>query len=139
MQTTRIGNGSEQNPFRATDGTAGLQAELDALTARGGVLQMTSGRYDIERSILLDTPSLCMTGGVWACNTDPNGVFETKYGTKLRMHGVDYPAISVGRHCSPLSGTSIRDLGVQGDIPGMDVRPLVDFRAPEKSAGLCFG
>lgn len=138
MQNMRIGNGSEQNPFRATDGTAGLQAELDALAPRGGVLQMVSGRYDIERSILLDTPSLCMTGGVWACNTDPNGAFETKYGTKLRMHGVDYPAISVGRHCSPLSGTSIRDLGVQGDIPGMDVRPLVDFHAPEKSAGLYF-
>lgn len=135
--TDRVGVGSEDDPFRAPDGTAGIQRQLDAMSERGGLLELTSGRYEIERSIIFDTPSLRFSGGVWACNTDPNGVFETKFGTKLRLHGTDYPALVVGRERDPISGAIICDLGVQGDISGMDTRPLVDFNAPEKAAGLC--
>lgn len=132
------GSGSENDPFRCADGTAGIQREVDGLAERGGILSLDSGRYDIEKSILIDTPSLCLTGGVWACNTDPNGVFESKFGTKLRMHGTHYPALTVGSKSDPIAGAVIRDLGIQGDIPGMDTRPLVDFAAPQKAAGLCF-
>ena len=132
------GNGSEDKPFCSENGTAGIQQELDGLAERGGILQLVSGRYDIEKSILIDTPSLCLTGGIWACNTDPNGAFETRFGTKIRMHGTHYPALIVGSKCDPIAGTVIRDLGIQGDISGMDTRPLADFTAPEKAAGLCF-
>lgn len=138
MTYLRQGIGSECDPFRAADGTAGIQPELETLSSRGGILNLISGRYDIEKSVVFDTPSLCLSGGVWACNTDPNGVYESKFGTKLRMHGTDYPALTVGHQCDPISGAVIRDLGIQGDIPGMDTRPLVDFSAPKKSAGLCF-
>ncbi|MBQ2279339.1 MAG: hypothetical protein II333_12280 [Clostridia bacterium] len=136
-EAIRLGSGSEELPFRSEDGTAGIQTDLLRLSARGGRMELTCGRYDIERSILLDIPSTCLSGGVWACNTDPNGVFESAYGTKIRMHGTDYPAFLIGRNCDPVSGSMLRDLGIQGDIKGMDTRGLVDFDAPEKAAGLC--
>ncbi len=135
--TVREGNGTEENPYRSPDKTAGIQSELDAIAARGGLLNLESARYDIEKSIVLDTSSLALDGGVWACNTDPNGVFESKFGTKIRMHGTDYPALVMGRATDPISGAIIRNLGVQGDIVGMDTRPLVNFDEPRRAAGLC--
>jgi len=132
-----FGDGSEALPFHSEDGSAGIQAGLDALSARGGRLELPCGRYDIHKPIVVDTSAVCLSGGVWACNTDPNGVFETSYGTKIRMRGTGYPALIAGLNNDPVSGAIIRDLGVQGDIKGMDTRPLVDFSAVEKSAGLC--
>ena len=132
-----FGVGSETEPFCSTDGTAGIQRELDAHSARGGVVNLVDGRYDVEKTIIFDTSSLCLSGGVWACNTDPNGVFETAFGTKIRLRGTDYPAIRVGKERDPISGAIIRDLGVQGDIVGMDTREIVDFNDPTASAGLC--
>ena len=105
--------------------------------AQGGCLELPYGQHDIAASIVLDAPSTCLAGKIWSCNTDPNGVFESEYGTKIRMHGRDYPAIRVGEACSPISGAAVREIGVQGDIRGMDTRALVDFSAPEKAAGLC--
>ena len=78
-----------------------------------------------------------LAGDVWACNTDPNGVFETRYGTKLRLNGMSFPAIRVGTD-TVVSGALIRDLGIQGDIPGMDTRSLFSFEAPDAGAGLSF-
>jgi len=131
-----LGKGSENEPFYSTDKTAGIQLQIDELSSRGGLLNLESGRYDIEKSITVDTPSLCISGGVWACNTDPNGVFETPYGTKIRLKGTDYPAFTMGKKCDPISGSIICDIGIQGDIKGMDTRKIVDFEKPEKSAGL---
>ncbi len=136
-EAIRLGSGSEELPFRSEDGTAGIQAGLSVLSVRGGRMELECGRYDITRPIVLDIPSTCLSGGVWACNTDPNGVFESGFGTKVRMHGADYPAFLIGRHCDPVSGSVLRDFGIQGDIKGMDTRPLVDFGAPEKAAGIC--
>lgn len=134
----RYGTGTEADPFYAPDQTAGIQPELMALSGRGGILTLESGRYNIEKSIVFDTPCICLSGGVWACNTDPNGVFESKFGTKLRMHGTDYPAILVGDQCDPINGSILRDLGIQGDITGMNTKVLVDFAHPGNAAGLCF-
>ncbi len=53
------------------------------------------------------------------------------------MHGREYPALLMGDKQDPISGAIIRDIGVQGDINGMDTRSLVDFSAQEKAAGLC--
>lgn len=137
VKLNAVGTGNEKDPFRSADGTAGIQSALDAQTC-GGRVNLSSGRYELSTSLVVDTSSLCLSGDVWSCNTDPNGVFESSFGTKLRLRGQDYPAILVGKTCDPVSGAIIRDLGVQGDIPGMDTRPLVDFSAPDHSAGLCF-
>ena len=131
------GIGSETDPFRSEDGTAGIGAALNALSARGGILRLPSGRYDLTAPVEVDTSSVCLDGGVWACNTDPNGVFETAFGTKLRLRRTDIPAIRAGVQRDPVSGAIVRNLGVQGDIPGMDTRVLVDWEDPRKSAGLC--
>ena len=131
------GDGSENTPFVSEDGTAGIGEALDALSVRGGVLRLPSGRYDITKTLTVDTPSLCVDGGIWACNTDPNGVFESRFGTKIRLLGRDYPAVRMGGKTDPISGTIIRNIGFQGDISGMDTRSLIDFDNPEKSAGIC--
>ena len=133
----RFGCGTESNPYYSDDKTAGIQTELDSLSERGGLLQLDSGRYDIEKSIVFDTSSLTLSGGVWACNVDPNGVFESNFGTKIRMHGKDFPALVMGDKRPSIAGAIIRDIGVQGDIVGMDTRPLVDFDNLKKGAGLC--
>ena len=135
-KTVRLGAGSETDPYRAIDQTAGIESELSALSERGGFLQLESGRYDISKSIVIDTPSLTLSGGVWACNADPNGVFESKFGTKIRMNGRDFPAITIGKDRISISGTIVSNLGVQGDITGMDTRAITDFSNPTHSAGL---
>ena len=131
------GCGSESDPLRADDRTAGIQTRLSAYTERGGALRLPCARYDITDSVILDTSSLALLGDVWSCNTDPNGVFEPKHGTKLRMRGRDFPALRIGVNTTPISGTIVKDLGIQGDIPGMDTRPIVDWNAPAKASGLC--
>jgi len=114
-----------------------IQARLDGLMSHGGRLVLPNRSYNIHETVVADSSSMCFAGDVWACNTDPNGVFETDHGTKLRMRVKDYPAIRIGSKSDPISGMVVCDLGVQGDIIGMDTRPLVDFGDPTKSAGLC--
>lgn len=131
------GEGTEASPYTSPDGTAGICAGLSALSSYGGALRLPEGRFDISSTVVLDTSSLALVGDVWSCNTDPNGVFDPTHGTKLRMRGRDFPALAVGRKTDPISGAIIKDLGVRGDIPGMDTRPLVNFEHPEYAAGLC--
>lgn len=128
--------GQKNSNMAMTDRAKEITRQL-AQMERGGCLELPCGQCDIASSIVLDTPSACLTGGIWSCNTDPNGVFESQHGTKIRMHGRNYPAICVGKECTPISGAVVREIGVQGDICGMDTRMLVDFDAPEKAAGLC--
>ena len=130
------GDGSESAPYRSNDGTAGIEPSLRALS-HGGCLELESARYNLERTVTIEECSQKILGKVWACNTDPNGVFESPNGTKLRLMGRDFPAIRVGDKTNPISGSKVCELGIQGDIPGMDTRVLVDFRHPERSAGIC--
>ncbi len=118
--------------------SASINATLRELASTGGRLELQVGRYSITETVLLDTPSTKLTGEVWAYSLDPNGVFETPYGTKLRLERRDIPAITVGRNSLP-AGAMICDLGIQGDIAGMDTRPLLDLKAPYASAGVYFG
>ena len=131
------GDGSESNPYRSDDGSAGINTALSALTERGGRLRLPCARYDIQRPVVLGLSSTKIAGDVWACNTDPNGVFESRYGTKIRLNGMSFPAIRVG-DSKVISGALIEGLGIQGDIPGMDTRPYFDINNPLAGAGLAF-
>ena len=130
-----IGKGKET--MNKNGNSAWIQKRLDELAFQGGRTLLSAGEYTIDQTVVLDTSSLCLAGEVWSCNTDPNGVFEAMHGTKLRMRGKDFPALAVGRKTSPISGAVVRDLGVQGDIGGMDTRKITDFSSPQKAAGLC--
>ena len=82
---------------------------------RGGAVFLPVGEYTVETPVLMETPSTRIQGEVWAYNLDPNGVFETRFGTKLRLKGRAHPAISIGakdfyapvpvRQCSRCSST----------------------------------
>ncbi|MBE6577778.1 MAG: hypothetical protein E7653_06540 [Ruminococcaceae bacterium] len=115
-----------------------IQVALNAIKASGGKVHLGAGSYELESSIVVDTPSSKLEGDVWAYNLDPNGVFETPYGTKLRLIGRDFPAVSVGVDNVP-AGAMVCDIGIQGDIKGMDTRGLLDIENPSHSAGLYFG
>lgn len=107
------------------------------LSERGGLVHLDCGRYDLSDTVCINTPCTRLQGDVWAYNADPNGVFETSFGTKLRLIGRDHPALSVGI-TRTAEGCVVRDLGIQGDIIGMDTRPLLDMAHPLHSSGLTF-
>ena len=120
-----------------TDCAPTIRQKLRALEAHGGRLTLPCGAHDIHDTITVDASGVCLAGEVWACNTDPNGVFETQHGAKIRMRGRGFAAITVGGHTDPISGAEVCSLGIQGDIEGMDVRPYMDFAHPERMSGLC--
>lgn len=114
----------------------GLKAEL-AMLKKGGKLYLPVGTYDIDETILMDTPCIKMEGEVWNYSSDPNGVFESEYGTKLRMRNNDIPAIIMSKD-HVLGGNIIKDIGIQGNIVGMDTRGLFRYDNPRASAGIYF-
>ena len=112
-----------------------IQGRLDALSARGGKLTLPCDRYEIDRPLLLDTPSLCFCGEVWSYSADPNGVFVSDFGTQLRLTQNTHPILRIGQ-TRTLGGAIVRDLGFAGNIVGMDTRPLADRDDPTVAAGL---
>lgn len=103
----------------------------------GGKVYLPSGQYDISKPLVIDMPCVKIEGEVWNYPSDPNGVFESDYGTKLRLTKNDIPAIFMSIK-NVIGGNVIRDIGIQGNIKGMDTRDLFDFDNPCASAGICF-
>lgn len=126
-----------EQEYRKQDAALEIQRMLAEKEAHGGRVTIENGEYNICSSVVVDASSLCFSGEMWACNTDPNGVFETDHGTKLRMRGRDFAAIKMGKKADPISGAMVQNLGVQGDIEGMDTRPFADFLHPTNMSGLC--
>lgn len=118
------------------DTTAGLQAAIDALSERGGRLQIPCGQYNISETINVNTPCIRIDGDSWSYSSDPNGVFESKYGTKLRLMK-DISAISVGIDHT-VEGLLFQNFGVQGNIEGMDTRPFMTDKGPVGGYGISF-
>lgn len=112
-----------------------IQRAIDSLGPRSGRVHLTAEQHSLTDTVCLDRPSILLEGDVWAYSRDPNGVFEGRHGSQLRLHGKDFPALSVGvTHTA--EGCMVRDLGIQGDIPGMDTRTVFDFENPLRSSGL---
>jgi hypothetical protein len=112
-----------------------FNSALKKLGPRGGRIRLDPVRYDLTAPWIIDQPCVFLEGNVWAYSSDPNGVFESRCGTQLRLRGHSFPALSVGlTHTA--EGCVIRDIGIQGDIEGMDTRPLLDLEHPLASSGL---
>ncbi len=112
-----------------------IQEKINGIGTRGGRIRLPALQYDVRETLCIDQPCVCLEGEVWAYSSDPNGVFESRSGTQLRLRGRSHPAISVGV-IRTAEGCVIRDLGIQGDIDGMDTRPLLDMQHPLASSGL---
>ena len=69
---------------------------LKELGPRSGRIHLSAQQYNITESILIDRPCVRLEGEMWAYSSDPNGVFESRYGTQLRLRGKGFPALSVG-------------------------------------------
>jgi len=121
--------------YRSDDGTAGFSEALKTVSGLGGKIAVPVGCHEIENTVKIDESAVYVDGEVWNYASDPNGVFEGKNGSKLRLKGQDHPAISVGISKS-IGGVLISNIGIQGDIEGMDSRDLFDLSSPEKSAGI---
>ncbi len=108
---------------------------LEHTGPRGGRICLPALRYDLTGTLEIDQPCICLEGDIWSYSSDPNGVFESRSGTQLRLRGQAFPAISVGvTHTA--EGCIVRNLGIQGDITGMDTRPLFNLYRPLASSGL---
>jgi len=105
--------------------------------ARGGRIRLEPLQYHITGTLEIDRPCVFIEGDVWAYSSDPNGVFEGHSGTQIRLRGREYPAFSIGVNHTA-EGCVIRDIGIQGDITGMDTRPLFDPKHPLNSSGITF-
>lgn len=132
----RLGIGTEDLPFYTEDGTAGIQAEVDALKERGGKISLPCGRYSIEETIKVDIPCIHIDGDSWSYSSDPNGVFESLYGTKLRLNK-DIPALRVGLEHTT-EGLLFENFGVQGNLVGMDTRTFMSAEGPKGGTGIVF-
>ena len=114
-----------------------IQRKLNKKAKSGGKVYLPAGEYKIHEPLIMNTPSTTLEGEAWACNVDPNGVFESPFGTKLKLQDKSFPAIVMGKS-NVLSGTAVKNIGVQGDIEGMDTRGLFDIDNVSASAGLFF-
>lgn len=114
-----------------------ISRQLTALE-KGGKVYLPAGEYDVTEPIIMDIPCQKIEGEVWNYSSDPNGVFESRYGTKLRLRRNDIPAIDIAPQ-QVLGGNVIKDIGIQGNITGMDTRGLFDFSNPAANSGLYFG
>ncbi len=112
-----------------------IREMISGLGPRSGRIRLAAQQYDVRETICIDRPCVCLEGEVWAYSSDPNGVFESRFGTQLRLRGRSHPALSVGV-TRTAEGCVIRDLGIQGDIEGMDTRPLLNMKQPLASSGL---
>ena len=112
-----------------------IRALIGSLGLRNGKIRLPAVSIDVHETLEIDQPCIGLEGDIWAYSSDPNGVFESRYGTQFRLRGTTFPAISVGvSHTA--EGCVIRDLGIQGDIVGMDTRPLFDMDHPLASSGI---
>ena len=112
-----------------------INALIRQLGARNGSVRLPAVSIDINETLEIDHPCIGLEGDIWAYSSDPNGVFESRYGTQLRLRGTSFPAVSIGVSRTA-EGCVIRDLGIQGDITGMDTRPLFDMDHPLASSGI---
>lgn len=128
--------GIDTQRFSSQDGTAGIGAQLAGLSGRGGRVYLPVGRYEIEQSVEIDAPCIRLEGEVWSYSSDPNGVFASKSGTQLWLTR-DIPAVRIGvTHTA--EGCLLQNFGVQGNIKGMDTRPLFGRDGLAGSCGLQF-
>ena len=104
---------------------------------KGGKVYLTTGEYCVSDTVLLDTPCLKIEGESWNYPSDPNGVFESEYGTKLRLAKSGIPAIRIGKE-NVIGGATVKDIGIQGNICGMDTRGMFDYESPASASGICF-
>ncbi len=116
--------------------TSLINLELHRLV-NGGRVYLPVGQYNVNEPVLIDTPCTKLEGEVWNYPSDPNGVFESKYGTKLRLSGNGIPAIYISRD-NVLGGNIVKEIGIQGNIAGMDTRSMFDYANPAVAAGICF-
>ncbi len=108
---------------------------LKDLGPRDGKVHLLPESYSLTAPVDIDRPCVCLEGDIWSYSADPNGVFESRYGTQLRLRGRGFPALRVGV-TRTAEGCVVRDQGIQGDITGMDTRLLLDTAHLLASSGL---
>lgn len=111
-----------------------LIKKINHLKKRGGYAKIKSAK--ITSTLTLDSSSSTLDGGTWSCNTDPNGVFASNYGTKLKCANGDFPLLKIGANVDLVTGSIVKNVGFQGNIVGMDTRQITDFTNPERNAGI---
>lgn len=129
------GLGTENNPFTSTDGTAGFRDVISKLTARGGKIRVPNGTYIISNPIYLIQKNIHIEGDIWNYANDPNGVWESNNGTKLKATRQDMPIMAL-TGSSNLSGGRIAQVGFQGIVANSNTRDLFSISNAGNDCGI---
>lgn len=87
---TAQGNGTS-TPYTSADGSAGMQAPINAFTV-GGTVQLTSRAYytSLAGGVLINKAGVAIIGNALGFNDDPNGEHEGSVGTKYKFAATGY-------------------------------------------------
>ena len=99
-------------------------------------LTLKAGEYYIDTPLFIDKSCINFTGECWNYPSDPNGVFESFVGTKLKIKKDSF-GLQVGKGDS-IGGVMVSNFGFQGTIIGMDTRTLFNKDSLSQNAGLVF-
>ncbi len=127
-------NGENKNICGCFD----INSQIEKKSSCGGSVKLPVGEYVLDKPVIIDTPCLRLVGESWYYPSDPNGVFESGYGTKLKPRNMDFPAVEMGRSRT-IGGASAELIGIQGNIRGMDTRGFFSTEHPERGVGFFFG
>lgn len=110
-----------------------IQAKLNKTKSK---LTLKAGKYFIDTPLFVDKSCINFSGEIWNYPSDPNGVFESVYGTKLKIKKDSF-GLQVGKGVS-IGGTTVSNFGFQGDIIGMDTRKTFCKESISNNAGIVF-
>ena len=112
-----------------------INEEIAKLRSTGGRVYLPCREYKLSETLKIESPCIKLCGEAWNYSSDPNGVFPSPYGTKLRVL-TDLPAISVAEN-GLAAGVVVTDIGICGNAEGMDTVPLL-LPDKTKNSGLAF-
>ena len=69
-----------------------VQELINQLGPRSGRIHLPAESFQLPDTVRIDRPCVCLEGELWAYSSDPNGVFESRYGTQLKLKGKSFPA-----------------------------------------------
>lgn len=118
-------------PFEGVDGAGGINIAILRLK-QGGKVRIPSANFLLTRPIIVSSRSIKIEGDSWNYPNDPNGVYASNEGSKLKVD-VD----GSGLQLNNASGTTISDIGFQGQYTNGEVKGTFDRTMPIKNSGIC--
>ena len=131
------GLGTEERPYISLDGTGGLTQAMFNLEARAGKVRIPSARFNLTASPVVKRKNIHIEGDAWNYSNDPNGVYESPNGSKLRLMSAELAGL-IFSGVANISGGRVSQIGVQGTIANSNTKGLFSIANAAKHTGANF-